>query len=126
VSAKHVAIELPSSQGRVTHPRTPQNGKYSILAEQRSDILQKPGARAYMKRQLVMDLCPAAEWMLTELRHRRQDQWKADVDELYRLLERYGEARIKVALIDAASRHVIGPEYVEAILTGQAAEEVQS
>ena len=128
VSAKHVSIELPSSQGRVTHPRTPKNGKYSILPEQRQEVLQKRGARAYMKRQLVMDLCPAAEWMLTELRHRRQDQWKTDVDELYQLLEHYGEERLKVAMVEASRRNVVGPEYVEAILTGQATEteEVQA
>lgn len=109
-----------------THPRRPVNGSYSVLPEQRSELLEKRGARPYTMRQLLLDLCPAATWMLTEIRHRRPDHWSEQVERLYALLERHGEAALRSAFIDAAAREVVGAEYVEAILAGHAAEAVAS
>lgn len=107
------------------HPRRPFNGKYSVLPEQRVELLSKAGARPYSKRQLLMDLCPAAEWFLTEVRHRRPETWKDDVDAAYELLERYGEEAVRDALVEASRRETVGSEYLEAILDGQvSAEEV--
>ncbi len=107
------------------HPRRPLNGKYSVLPEQRHELLGKTGARPYSKRQLLMDLCPAAEWFVTELRHRRPDTWKDDIDHAYNLLECYGEEALREALIGASRRESVGAEYLEAILSGHAtAEEV--
>lgn len=106
------------------HPRRPTNGKYSVLPDQREELLVKDGARPYVKRQILMDLCPAAEWFMTEVRHRRPEQWEAEVDRVFDLLEAHGELAVRGALIEAGRRGVVGAEYVEAILGGQASREV--
>jgi transposase len=106
------------------HPRHPINGRYSVLPEQRPQMLVKTGARIYVKRQLLTDLCPAAEWVLTEIRHRRPAIWKDEVERLFRLLEEHGEAATRGAFIEVAHRGVFGAEYVDAILAGHAAQEV--
>ncbi len=108
----------------VVHPRRPTNGKYSVLPGQREALLTKDGARPYVKRQILMDLCPAAEWFMTEVRHRRPDRWKEEVDRVFELLDQHGERAVRDALIEAGRRAVVGAEYVEAILDGQAAREV--
>lgn len=106
----------------LAHPRRPENGKYSVLPDQRAALLAKDGARPYVKRQILMDLCPAAEWFMTEVRHRRPQHWEEQVDRIFDLLERHDERAVRGALIEAAHRGVVGAEYVEAILDGQAAE----
>ena len=108
----------------LVHPRYPLNGKYSVLPKQRPQMLTKDGARPYVKRQILMDLCPAAEWFMTEVRHRRPEHWKDEVDRVFALLDRHGEAAVRDALIEASRRRVVGAEYVEAILGGQASQEV--
>ena len=108
----------------LVHPRHPANGKYSVLASQREALLTKDGARPYIKRQLLMDLCPAAEWFMTEVRHRRPDQWEQEVDTIFSLLERHGELAVREALVEAGRRNVVGAEYIVAILDGQVSEEV--
>ena len=70
--------------------------------------------------------CPAAMWCLTEIRHRRPNRWEDEVAKLYELLGEFEEAALRDAFIEAARRELVGSEYVEAILRGQAAEEAQS
>lgn len=106
------------------HPRRPANGKYSVLASQRESLLTKDGARPYIKRQLLMDLCPAAEWFMTEVRHRRPQRWEDEVAKIFDLLEHHGERAVRDAFAEAGRRNVVGAEYIEAILEGQASEEV--
>lgn len=118
-------VHVHASDGRPwVHPRFPTNGKYSVLPEQREELLTKDGARPFVKRQILMDLCPAAEWFMTEVRHRRPEQWKEEVDRIFELLEPHGELAVREALIEAGRRGVVGAEYVEAILGGQASQEV--
>lgn len=100
------------------HPRHPLNGKYSVLPDQRHALLGKAGARPYSKRQLLMDLCPAAEWFVTEIRHRRPDTWKEDIGAAYALLEAHGESSLRDAFIVASRQEGVGAEYLEAILRG--------
>jgi len=109
-----------------THPRVPLNGRYSILPEQRAQVLEKSGARPYVKRQLLADLCPAATWYMTELRHKRPDRWREDVDKIFALLEEHGEERVRDALALAARAGTVGAEYLEALLLGQGRLEVRS
>jgi len=105
-----------------THPRTPVDGKRSVLPSQREELISKPGARPYLKRELLLGLCPAASWCLTEIRHRRPDCWEDEVASLYELLGEFEEAALRDAFIEAGRRGVAGSEYIEAILRGQAAE----
>ncbi len=108
----------------IDHPRIPENGKYSVLPHQREDLLTKTGARPYVKRQFLVDLCPAAAWFVTEIRHRRPDQWEEEVEAIFFLLERHGERAVREALIEAARQGAVGSEYVVAILDGQSSDEV--
>jgi len=117
----HDGTELVAS-----HPRVPVNGSYSVLPEQRPELLEKRGARPYAMRQLLLDLCPAATWYLTEIRHRRPDHWSEQIEQLYALLEVHGERAMQAAFIDAAARGAVGAEYIEAILAGHAAAAVLS
>lgn len=105
-----------------THPRRPVDGKRSVLAFQREELISKPGARPYLKRDLLVGLCPAAAWCLTEIRHRRPDRWEEEVTSLYELLGEFEEEALRDAFIEVGRRGVAGSEYVEAILRGQAAE----
>lgn len=123
VGAEEVHLYAGDGQPDV-HPRRPANGKYSVLPRQRASLLTKDGARPYMKRQILMDLCPAAEWFMTEVRHRRPEHWTEEVDRIFELLDSHDESEVRDALIEAGRRGVVGAEYVEAILDGQARREV--
>ena len=116
----HVEVH-PLVGAASTHPRRPLNGKYSVLSDQREELLTKEGARPYVKRQLLMEGCPAAEWFMTELRHRRPDCWEEDVDAIFTLMEMHGEETVRGALTRAAHDRLVGAEYVTAIIAGQAA-----
>ncbi len=109
-----------------THPRVPVNGQYSVLPEQRHELLEKRGARPFTMRQMLLDLCPAATWYLTEIRHRRPDHWSEQVERLFALLEEHGERAMQEAFIEAARREAVGAEYVHALLAGHAAKQVTS
>lgn len=124
VGAEEVRVLL-DEDAPLIHPRRPVNRKYSVLPDQRAQLLTKDGARPFVKRQLLMDLCPAAEWFMTEVRHRRPELWTQDVERVFTLLERHGEFAVKEALIEAGRRGVVGAEYVEAILEGHASREVR-
>lgn len=104
-----------------THPRNPVDGKRSVLPSQREELIRKPGARPYLKRDLLLGHCPAAMWCLTEIRHRRPKRWEDEVARLYELLGEFEEEALRDAFIEAARRELVGAEYIEAILRGQAA-----
>jgi transposase len=125
VSAHEVALWSGTTHV-ATHPRTPLNGRYSILPKQRAQVLEKSGARPFVKSQLLADLCPAATWYMTELRHRRPELWQEDVERIFTLLEAHGEAAVRDALIEAARCTTVGAEYLEALLLGQGRLEVRS
>lgn len=104
-----------------THPRKPVDGKRSVLPSQREELISKPGARPYPKRDLLLSLCPAAMWCLTEILHRRPKRWQDEVARLYELLGEFEEATLRDAFIEAARRELVGAEYIEALLRGQVA-----
>lgn len=117
VAADTVAV-YAAHRCLAVHPRRPVNGRSSVLPEQRGALLQKPGARSYAQRQLLADLNPAAQWFLTELRHRRPLRWQAEIDALYALLETHGEAALQQAFAEAGRRGVVGADVLAAILDG--------
>lgn len=124
--AEHEVTLWAGTAHVATHPRQPLNGRYSILPAQRAAVLEKSGARPFVKRQLLADLCPAATWYMTELRHRRPDLWQADVDRIFALMEQHGEPAVRDALVEAARCGTVGAEYLEALLLGQGSLEVRS
>jgi hypothetical protein len=64
-------------------------------------------------------------WFFTELRHRRPKLWEDDVGRLYELLVEFEEVALRDALIEASRRGLVGVGYVEAILRGHAAQQLE-
>lgn len=107
---------------QVVHPRTPGNGRYSLLPEHRPPLFVKPRGEIMAKRQILMDLCPEGERFFTELAHRRPHTWReADLPVAWELFESQGEAQLAEAFRFCVARDVIGAEYLRAWLSGVAA-----
>lgn len=62
-------------------------------------------AKAYEKRQQLLELGNAAKSFLTEITHRDPGRALGVVDELYALLERHGDDGLRRALDAAVGRH---------------------
>lgn len=107
------------------HPRTPANGRYSLLPEHRPALFKKPRGKLMAQRQIIMDLCPEGEAFFTELIHRRPHTWREqDLPVVWELFERVGDARMTGALRHCVGEQTIGAEYVRAHLDGWAAQPV--
>jgi transposase len=105
----------------VSHPRVPENGQYSLLPEHRDALFVKPRGEIMAKRQILMDLAPAAEAFFTELVHRRPQSWRTqDLPRLWALFEQWGPARLREAFAICVQQETIGGEYLEALLVGVA------
>lgn len=73
------------------------------------------------KRQILMDLDPAAERFFTELVHRRPQTWRGhDLPVLWDLFEAHGAARLQAAFAHCLAQGAIGGEYLQAWLSGVA------
>ena len=114
-------VVLHYSGERVTHPRIPSNGRYSLLPEHRAALMVKPRGAVMAQRQILMDLCPAAEDFFTELVHRRPKTWREqDLPIAWELFEQQGEARMQEAFAWCVRREAIGGEYLRAWAEGVA------
>jgi transposase len=114
-------VVLHHNGQHVTHPRLPSNGRYSLLAEHRPAFFVKPRGRVMAKRQILMDLCPAAEDFFTELIHRRPQTWREqDLPIAWELLEKQGEEKTREAFAYCVRRDAIGGEYLRAWAEGVA------
>ena len=63
-------------------------------------------------RERILELGPVGESYLTELIHARPFTWKGDVERLFALLERIGEAAFLRLLKRALFKRLWGAEYV--------------
>lgn len=114
-------VVLHYNQEHLVHPRIPSNGRYSLLAEHRPALFVKPRGAVMAKRQILVDLCPAAEDFFTELVHRRPATWREqDLPIAWELFEKEGEARIREAFAYCVRREAIGGEYLRAWAEGVA------
>lgn len=114
-------VVLHYSQARVVHPRVPENGRYSLLPEHREALFVKPRGELMAKRQILMDLDPAAEAFFTALVHRRPQTWRGhDLPVLWSLFEQHGGARLTAAFAHCLAQGAIGGEYLQAWLLGVA------
>jgi transposase len=115
-------VVLHHHNQRVSHPRTPENGKYSLLPEHRAALFVKPRGEVMAKRQILLDLCPEAEAFFTELVHRRPLRWRTqDLPVLWELFEDRGPGPLREAFARCVEAETIGGEYLRALLTGVAA-----
>jgi len=94
------------------HPRFPENGKSSILAEHAEELFQIKRGKPYAQRQLLLDLAPIVEPYLTELVHRRPLAWEDDVDATYELYQRIGRSDLLAAIELAIELRCFGSEYL--------------
>jgi transposase len=105
----------------VVHPRHPENGRYSLLPQHREALFVKPRGELMAKRQILMDLSPAAERFFTELVHRRPQSWRErDLPVVWTLFEQHGAERIGAAFAHCLAQGAIGGEYLSAWLLGVA------
>ena len=110
-------VRITTAGGRfeATHPRFPLVGKTSYLTGQRAEQLAAvAGARKrlYFMRERILELGPVGESYLTELIHARPFTWKGDVERLFALLERVGDATFLRLLQRALFQRLFGAEYV--------------
>ena len=69
-------------------------------------------AKRYLKRQHLLEIGGRALAYLTELTHRRPQQWVRDVDQLHELLQRHGPDAMRGAFDQALRERLVGAEYV--------------
>lgn len=98
------------------HPRTPANGKSSVLAEHAQQLFIFKRGKPFAQRQILLDLDPLVEPYLTELVHRRPQTWQPDVEALYDLYQHIGRADFLAAIALATEERCFGSEYVQAIV----------
>lgn len=97
------------------HPRFPENGRSSILAEHAAELFRFRRGKPYAQRQLLLDLDPLVEPYLTELVHRRPQGWEPEVEQMYELYQRIGRTDFLAAITLATEERCFGSEYVLAI-----------
>lgn len=86
-----------------------------MLPEHRAahvETARGPRGRLYAQREQLRRLGPAVERLLTELVHRRPRAWSRDVEQLYALLLKHGDAVFRAAAERSAASGVCGAEYV--------------
>lgn len=98
-----------------THPRFPENGKSSILADHAKELFRWQRGKPYAQRQLLWDLDPSVEPYLTELVHRRPNNWEMDIARMYELYLKIGRSELLAAIDLAIEQRCFGSEYLSAI-----------
>jgi len=115
-------VKISYSGASVEHPRFPENGKCSILPDQRASLFIKPRGEVMAKRQMLMDVCLEAESFFTEMVHKRPMAWReVDLPKIWRLYEIHGEKWMREAFIRCVAARAYGAEYLEAIASEVAA-----
>ena len=112
---ERVAIYL-GERHLADHPRTPENGKSSILSEHAQQLFTFKRGKPFAQRQILLDLDPLVEPYLTELVHRRPQTWQPDVEQIYQLYEQIGRADLLAAITLATEERCFGSEYLLAIV----------
>jgi transposase len=87
----------------------------SVLPEHRAEMVAAVSgkrAKRYYKREQLLGLGRPALDYLTELVHRRPKTWAGDVDDLYELMQRYGDGPTLHAVELALGEKTFGAEYV--------------
>lgn len=114
LQAQTVALYL-GNQVLAVHPRFPENGKSSVLAEHAEELFRWQRGKPYAQRQLLLDLDPLVEPYLTELVHRRPNSWERDIDLMYQLYRQIGHSDLLAAVELAIEQRCFGGEYLVAI-----------
>lgn len=97
------------------HPRIPENGRSSVQAEHAQDLFRFRRGKPFAQRQLLLDLDPSVEPYLTQLVHRRPQEWQQDIELIYQLYEQIGRTDLLAAIALATEQRCFGGEYLLAI-----------
>jgi transposase len=108
-------VRIVAGRFNATHPRLTEPRASSTLPEHRAAHLAAlSGLRGkrYLKRQHLLDVGPSAMEYLTEVVHRKPNEWIRDVDRLHDLLQAHGAGALSAAFRKAVAERTFGAEYV--------------
>lgn len=99
-------VRIVSGRFQSEHARRYHNDPPSVHPEHRAQTLAQVSGergRRYFMREQILQLGADAEAVLTELVHRRPQDWSVEVQQLYDLLQLHGDAAMRRALRTAHS-----------------------
>ena len=108
-------VRIVAGRWEATHRRLRGDERESTLPVHRIAMVgavKGPRARLYLKRQHLQDLGPEAMHFLTELVHRRPQQWSPDVERMHEMLQLHGDLALLDAIRRCNAEGVCGAEYV--------------
>ena len=108
-------VRIVAGRWEATHPRCGGERRESVLPEHRAAIIEAvrgPRAKLYTKRQHIVDLGDDAFAFVTELVHRRPQQWGPDIERMHEMLAVHGDQAVLDAIRAANAAGVYGAEYV--------------
>src|SRR6516162_6794066 len=109
-------VRIVAGRYAAEHPRKFSAQENSSLPEHRAAMVAavsgKRGKR-YLKRQQLLELGEPAILYLTEIVHRRPQQWFEDVDRLHQILQRHGPEILRRAMEEGLKQQIFGAFYVE-------------
>ena len=112
-------VHIVAGRYEAEHPRKFAAQESSSLAEHRAAMVAaisgKRGKR-YLKRQQLLELGEPAIRYLTEIVHRRPQDWFQDVDRLHQILQSQGPEVLRRALEQGLKEQIFGAFYVERFL----------
>ena len=112
-------VHIVAGRYEAEHPRKFAAQESSSLAEHRAAMVAavsgKRGKR-YLKRQQLLELGEPAIRYLTEIVHRRPQDWFQDVDRLHRILQSQGPEVLRRAMEEGLKEQIFGAFYVERFL----------
>jgi transposase len=113
-------VRIVAGRHEASHPRLLGRRERTSQPEHRAArlaALSGKRGKGYLKRQDLLDTGAAASDYLTEIIHRRPNNWFREVDMLHDLLQRYGSASLNEALVRAVDARTFGVEYVSHFLS---------
>ena len=112
-------VRIVAGRFEAEHPRKFVAKEGSSLAEHRAAMIAavsgKRGKR-YLKRQQLLELGEPAIRYLTEIVHRRPEEWFRDVDGLHQILQSHGPEVLRRAMQEGLKEQIFGAFYVERFL----------
>ena len=112
-------VRIVAGRYAAEHPRLFAPQESSWLAEHRAQMVSavsgKRGKR-YLKRQQLLELGEAAYRYLTEIVHRRPQEWLEDVDRLHEILQNHGPEILRHAMEEGLKQQMFGASFVEQCL----------
>ncbi len=109
-------VRIVAGRYAAEHPRKFLAQESSSLPAHRAAMVAavsgKRGKR-YLKRQQLLELGEPAIRYLTEIVHRRPQQWFEDVDRLHQILQRHGPEILRRAMEEGLQQQIFGAFYVE-------------